>query len=282
MADRNGAGAKIPAKTVSGSARAGTGKKTPPQGRGKSWVILFWLAFVIFITGLFLFNRESINASLNAVRKEPAARSASGSIPEAPPVQTIPLAPPAAIPQQPSALPPGAAPQPETPEAQNQPSAPPPAAAPQSTQHPQEEQSAPELRERVLYFTQVDRDGIIARIKVNRRLPVSDSPMTDVLRTLVSGPSEEEHDKGLISLIPPGTQILSATVRGETAHISFSEDFQYNTYGVDGYIGQLREIIYTATEFPNVSNVQILIEGRPVNFLGEGIWVGTPIGRETF
>ena len=104
--------------------------------------------------------------------------------------------------------------------------------------------------------------------------------MTDTLEALIAGPNSEERSRGLMSLIPQGTRILSATVRGNTAYISFSEDFQYNNYGVDGYAGQLREVVYTATEFPNVNNVQILIEGRQINFLGEGIWIGSPLNRD--
>ena len=104
--------------------------------------------------------------------------------------------------------------------------------------------------------------------------------MTDVIQALIGGPSPEEKSRGLISLIPPNTKILSATVRDDTAYISFSEDFQYNTYGVEGYAGQLRQIVYTATEFPNVKNVQILIEGRRIDFLGEGVWIGSPLNRD--
>jgi len=104
--------------------------------------------------------------------------------------------------------------------------------------------------------------------------------MTDALHALIAGPNAEERGRGLISLIPPETRVLSATVRGETAYINFSEDFQFNTYGAEGYIGQIRQIVYTVTEFPNVRRVQILIEGRRLDYLGEGIWIGSPIGRD--
>jgi spore germination protein GerM len=69
-------------------------------------------------------------------------------------------------------------------------------------------------------------------------------------------------------------------VRGSTAYISFSEEFQYNTFGVEGYAAQLRQIVWTVTEFTNVSDVQILIEGRRVDYLGEGIWIGSPLDRD--
>jgi len=106
--------------------------------------------------------------------------------------------------------------------------------------------------------------------------------MTDVINAIVAGPTNEEKNRGLISLIPPASKILSATVRGETAYISFSEDFQYNTYGVEGYAGQVRQVVFTATEFSNVKSVQILIEGRRIDYLGEGVWIGSPLSREMF
>jgi spore germination protein GerM len=104
--------------------------------------------------------------------------------------------------------------------------------------------------------------------------------MLDSLNALLQGPTAEEQRRGMVSLIPSGARILSATVRGNTAYISFSEEFQYNTYGVEGYAAQLKQIVWTATEFPNVENVQILIEGRRVDYLGEGIWIGSPLSRE--
>jgi spore germination protein GerM len=105
--------------------------------------------------------------------------------------------------------------------------------------------------------------------------------MVDSLTALIAGPDTEELRRGLISLIPKGTRILNATVRGSTAYISLSEDFQLNTHGVEGYAASLRQIVWTVTEFSNVKDVQILIEGRRLDYLGEGIWIGSPLNRET-
>ncbi|MDR0448242.1 MAG: hypothetical protein LBH07_06195 [Treponema sp.] len=38
-------------------------------------------------------------------------------------------------------------------------------------------------------------------------------------------------------------------------------------------------MVLTATEFNNVKDVQILIDGKRVDYLGEGIWIGSPVGR---
>ena len=110
-------------------------------------------------------------------------------------------------------------------------------------------------------------------------MPASASPMTDALRALIAGPSMDEMNRGLISLIPPAVRIISATVTGNTAFVNFSEDFMYNTYGVEGYQEQVRQVVLTATEFTNVNNVQILIEGQQIDYLGEGIWIGSPLSR---
>jgi len=261
VAVRNGTGTrKTPARNTSNPA-GGTPPPPPVQRRrlGRYWAILFWLVFIIIIYGLFLFNRETIANSIQVIRNE---RTAAGTVPEPIPPEIVqpPPLPPPYIPEPPRAplLPPEVPPV-------IQPVVPPPPQA--------------ELRERSLYFIQVDRGGNIFRTRVNRNLPVSDTPMTDVLRALIAGPNDDERRRGLISLIPPGAQVLSATVRGETAYINFNEDFLYNTYGVDGYIGQLRQIVYTVTEFANVSDVQILIEGSRMEILGKGIWIGGPIRR---
>jgi len=153
-----------------------------------------------------------------------------------------------------------------------------------STQKEKEKPVQPpvQTRDRAIYFANVGSDGQILHSKVTRKIPVSDSPMQDALNVLLAGPTAEELSRGLVNLIPKNTRILSATVRGNTAYISFSEDFLFNTFGVEGYVAQLRQIVWTVTEFQNVKDVQILVEGRRMDYLGEGIWIGSPISRQSF
>ena len=305
---------KKPAKTAPVSAQGSRKGNSSGKKAGKPWVVIFWLGFIILFICLFLFNREAIRNSIEAIKNEispnrsgqkPLGDTVAGSEePESPPSTTteIKVNPPPETSrpgsssetqtqqQKPSPAPPAQAPSQTTPQtapqintpavqqttqpAAQRPSQTPQAAAPESTQ------TQTELRERALYFIHVDRGGSIIREKVNRKIPVSDSPMTDAIQAIIAGPTSEEKSKGLISLIPQNTKILSATVRGDTAYISFSEDFQYNTYGVEGYASQLRQVVFTATEFPNIKNVQILIEGRRLDYLGEGIWIGSPLNRD--
>jgi hypothetical protein len=285
-----------------------------PPARGKPTALIFWVAFFIIVTGLFLVNRDLIRDTLEDTQilnrlsgqnpdayydntrntSESASADADAETPEVTTVRIpvpnnaramIPAPQGVAVPVTPA--PPAAqtttpAPAAEPPVAASVPMAT-PAAAPRTTPAAQTSRQtpAPATRERALYFTQIDSAGAILRIKVTRQFPVSDSPLVDSLQALLSGPTADEQRRGIASLIPRGSRILMAQVRGSTAYISFSEDFQYNTYGVEGYAAQLKQIIWTATEFSTVQDVQFLIEGRRVDYLGEGIWIGSPLGRDS-
>ena len=263
--------------------------------KGSQAVVVFWLAFIIIIIGIFLINMEVIRTNFNLF-KDRIANGSGTTEEELPPMEEEPAVPvtinqgPA---EQPAAAPvvPAASVEPAVstePTASTEPAASGgttterPVETPQ-TQTPVPVQTPPvETRERVIYFTQVERDGQILQSRVTRRLPVSDSPMQDSLNAMLTGPTADEINRGILNFIPQNTRILSATIRGNTAYINFSEDFLFNTFGVEGYVAQLRQIVWTVTEFSNVQDVQFLIEGRVHNYLGEGIYIGSPISRMSF
>lgn len=134
-----------------------------------------------------------------------------------------------------------------------------------------------------LFFVQVDADGNVNRKSVVRQIPKSDSPLTDTIKALLAGPLDSEKS---MSLIPPGTRLLSATVRNGIAALNFSEEFEFNSIGADGYRGQLMQIVFTATEFATVESVQFLIEGQRKDYIGSGedvwMWIGSPYTRSSF
>lgn len=134
-----------------------------------------------------------------------------------------------------------------------------------------------------LYFVSIDNDGSVTRKEMARTITRNDSPLTGNIKLLLAGPNPSERGKGCRSLIPDGTRLLSATVRDGVAVLNFSEEFEYNRVGVEGYIGQLMQIVYTATEFPTVNSVQFLIDGERKEYLGsEGVWIGSPLSRSSF
>ncbi|MCX7027535.1 MAG: GerMN domain-containing protein [Spirochaetes bacterium] len=140
-----------------------------------------------------------------------------------------------------------------------------------------------------LYFPQTDENGFkmendrISISKVRRTVASSDSPLSDAIKALLAGPSEAETRFGLQSLVPNGTKLLGISLRGSTAVIDLSEAFMFNRYGTEGFGAQLKQIVYTATAFTSVQDVQILVEGKAREYLGgEGIYIGKPLSRNSF
>lgn len=134
-----------------------------------------------------------------------------------------------------------------------------------------------------IFFAIVQSNGKITRKAVKREMEKTDSPLSDCIQALLKGPTLEEAKKGIRSFIPPDTKLLSAHVEHGTAVINFSEDFQFNRYGIEAYYAQLSQIVFTASEFPTVKSVQFLIDGQKKDYLGgEGIWIGSPISQSEF
>jgi germination protein M len=141
----------------------------------------------------------------------------------------------------------------------------------------------PQYRRARLFFASVDEEGRIAMKSVIRPVPIGDSPLLDTMNSLLAGPTPQEINLGLLSMIPTGSRLLSVTMRKDVAVLDFNESFRYNRLGVEGQVAQLRQVVFAATEFSNVKQVQILIAGKKLDFLGtEGIPIGKPLDRTSF
>jgi hypothetical protein len=267
----------------------GKGAYDANKKRKSMLAVLFWLVFFIVILLLFIIYLPLIRSTLESTQIVERLTNRPVSTPETveeaqpfagegttPDVISVAPPPPSAIPSVPDSV---EAPVPETPgggTAGTEAGSPPP----ENLRVPAEE-TPPASRDRVIYFVKIDNSGLVFTSPVRRRINVSDSPLLDALNLILQGPTESEQRQGLASLIPEGVRIQNVRVTGNTAVISFNENFMFNSFGVEGYIAQLRQIVWTATEFPNVNDVQILIEGRRVDFLGESIRISRPLGRDS-
>jgi spore germination protein GerM len=159
-----------------------------------------------------------------------------------------------------------------------------PADPPRTDVTPAARQSAPDPRTRAsaLYFVLPGADGDIALGRTTRQIAYTDTPLTRTLEALIGGPTPAEAADGYRSLIPDGTRIENITVRGGTAVVSFNEAFRRNPAGRAGLEAQLRQLVWTITEFENVRDVQVLIGGRATDYLGpEGIRIREPLSRQS-
>ena len=247
-------------------------RKRTSRKRIPGSVIFLIFMLVAVITAFFILLpsvRDNMRNSRETAEGQPQEQPPRDSGPT-PPVPPAPL-PQENEPTEEQPLPPEIPPETTEPEA---PVEPPPQPAAPSAETPAQ------TRNRGIYFMRPEMGGAQLRLTaVSRSLRVSDTPLFDSINALLEGPTAEERNSGLLNYVPPQTRIISAMIRGNTAYLNFSEEFQYNTYGREGCVAQIQQIVWTATEFPNVHDVQFLIDGRRMDFLSEGVMIGSPIGR---
>jgi germination protein M len=238
---------------------------------------LFYIALVLLVLVIFLFNRAKVQEVIEKTgftklfeRKKQA------------PVEVV-ITPPGEKPGEgrPETTAPKTAPPQEVVISVEKPSEPP--------QKPGTGTSAPpakpaaKTRQARLFFIAVDSGGGIQLKGVIRPVAYVDAPLTSTLEALLKGPTPTEVNQGLISLISPQTRLNRVYVKQETAYLDFSEAFRFNSLGKEGLEAQLKQVVYSATEFPTVKRVQILIDGRTADYLGpEGLFIGKPLARGSF
>lgn len=151
------------------------------------------------------------------------------------------------------------------------------------TEKKDEAKPAVQMAEYQLCFVVIDSDGSVTRKIIKRTVPKNESPLTYSINLLLKGPDKNSAaEKYCRSLIPSGTRLLSARVKDGTAYLNFSQEFEINPNGIDGYQAQLMQIVYTATAFSTVNSVQFMIEGEERPYLSEAIWIGSPLTKNSF
>ena len=99
---------------------------------------------------------------------------------------------------------------------------------------------------------------------------------TAALESLMKGPTE----KGQTAIFPKKAKLLSVTLKNGTAVVNFSKELQTNFVG--GSTGEemlVGSIVNTLTEFSEVKNVHILVEGKNIETLSGHMDLSLPISR---
>ncbi|TVQ40644.1 MAG: hypothetical protein EA384_02395 [Spirochaetaceae bacterium] len=265
--------------------------KTRAKKRSGSIGILFWVAFILLILVVFVYNRPTIERTLENTGLVEALRERfqRGDPDSTEPTPAAPREPDIAIelePADPEPIEPAPQPRrepPQQPAPAAEPSEPrqPPVEAPPAPPAP----GVPTQRTRVskLYFIRVTDDGRIFPEQVDRTVAYTNNPMTQTLHALIAGPTIDELNAGLLNLMPENTRLISAAIRDETAYLNFNEAFRFNPMGVEGLVAQLQQVVFSTTEFGTIRRVQILIEGQRVQYLGgDGVYIGEPLDRSSF
>ncbi len=272
--------------------------------RRTSLGVLFWIAFILLVVVVFMVNRPQIQTVLdNTGLVDVLSERISGDSPEEPEVTTEEEGTDAEDePVEP--LPEGIPGPDEQPEDSDEPPSPPdePDHGTESDEPGPEDEAdeegdemgpqpaSPETeeterdrrtRQARLYYVRVTDDGAFPEA-VSRTIEYTDRPLTETINALIEGPNGNEGSNGLLNLIPDGTRLRSARVSNGVAYLDFNEAFRFNPMGVEGYRMQLKQVIFATTEFATVERVQFLIDGERHEWLGgEGVYIGTPLGRDS-
>ncbi|MBU5427518.1 GerMN domain-containing protein [Tissierella pigra] len=135
------------------------------------------------------------------------------------------------------------------------------------------------IRKTVMYFK--DADGYL--VPVMKRIPWEEGIAKVTLNNMVDSAELREmlSPTGLLPVIPAGTEILGMSINEDTGlcKIDFSENVLNNQSEKDEE-SFIKGVVYTLTEFPAISEVQILVGGKALPSMTYGGNISQPLARE--
>ena len=126
----------------------------------------------------------------------------------------------------------------------------------------------------VLYFSNADGSALISEERLVDRSDAS--PEMIVLQELIKGP----HSTAGRRVLPAEAEILMVEVLDGVAFVDLSQSTaDSHTGGSAGDAMTVSSIVYTLTELPGVSEVQLMLEGQVVEAIFGHVATDQPISR---
>ena len=114
-----------------------------------------------------------------------------------------------------------------------------------------------------------------------RDVPVTKAVAHAAVTLVLAGPTKADKRAGLSTDIPPGTHLLAVSIVKGTARVNLSPMF---ARGADPRTVKARaaQLVYTLTQFPDVSRVLVRVDGRPPKVAGDLLNLAKPLRRSNF
>lgn len=131
-----------------------------------------------------------------------------------------------------------------------------------------------------VYLTRTESVGFTLE-RVHRRSGVRglEAQVAAMVAALASGPTAEESARGLGSVVPAGTRVLSARLERGLLTVDLSREVMSGG-GSASMIGRLAQLSYTLTQPAGVEALALEVEGRPATLWGgEGLIASWPWSR---
>ncbi|WP_096189599.1 GerMN domain-containing protein [Evansella halocellulosilytica] len=133
------------------------------------------------------------------------------------------------------------------------------------------EEAAEETAMTELYL--VDRNGLVAPQTFN--LPDSENDVQQTVSYLIQGgPISEMLPNGFQASLPPGTEVIDATVDQGVATINFNEEF--TDYRPEDELQVLQSLTWTVTQIEGVDRVKLQVDGENIDTMPQR---GTPVAQ---
>jgi germination protein M len=127
-----------------------------------------------------------------------------------------------------------------------------------------------------VYLMRGDKLGVSGR-----DVPITKAVARAAVTQLLTGPTKADKRAGLSTDIPPGTHLLAVSIAKGTARVNLSPMF---ARGADPRTIKARaaQLVYTLTQFPDVSGVLLRVDGRPPKVAGDLLDAAKPLRRSNF
>lgn len=114
---------------------------------------------------------------------------------------------------------------------------------------------------------------------ISHREVAGPAVLRGALTELLTAPTAAESTDGLHSEVPTDTELLGVNLVDGLATVNLSSEAESGG-GTMSMTARIAQIVFTATQFPNVDEVLFWLDGAPIDFFGgEGIVLDQPVGR---
>lgn len=113
-------------------------------------------------------------------------------------------------------------------------------------------------------------------VPVIHKVPVDSHPARTAIELLLAGSKNPE----LVGVMPEGTQLKNLTIKDHIAYADFNDKLiKRNGGGSATEILLVAAIVNTLTEFPDIHQVQILVNGKKIETISGHMDTSEPLSR---
>lgn len=142
-------------------------------------------------------------------------------------------------------------------------------------QSPQPGTAASPERTMQLVVYHATKDAMLLVPEVHK-VPVNSQPARTAIELLLTGTK----DPALVSVMPAGTKLKNLKVKDHIAYVDFDDKIiKKNVGGSTSETLLVGAIVNTLTEFPDIHQVQILVEGKKINTITGHMDISEPLSR---